>query len=614
MYAAVADVPAVGAMFHQNHPLFTPVLWLVVRAFRACGYAGSSLLPGAAISAAFAAGAAGLFYLALRRIGAAAATAALATGAAAFSAAWWYFAGEVEVVSCISFFIAGALLILAPVPRHWGRAVAAAFWLGAATWFHITVVLFVPVAAFLLAETRENRWLGPATFGAVYVAVAAAPYVIISQITYRHAGVGGFWAWINFYGNISEAWGVLSASRFKGGLLSVLTAVASPGLDRGWDSSGMRFSVAVARFAPAAVLVGGAFATVVAAVPRLWREKRRWLLAGAFWFAGYQLFFSWWECSNVEWWVATLMPVWFLFGLAAPRRPAFVLPAAALISCLAAVNFTRLILPTNRPGRDLAEGAARVIATATQPGDVVLLSRVPVAIWLENQTRGKRTIMGSGGRGEIEEVERFIDELICPEGEIKMPPGYAFLTDYEMDNRDLDQGVAGDDVRASLFRIIRNAEPAAVVPFRGRPRVLYRCRGAAELESLSIYEAEHGTRKEEFRVLRKAGATNRFNINVPEEGQYVICIQARGTSAGDQWPAVRVAADDKTLSAFAVTTDYWWFYETNAVLGAGNHAIDVVLLNGFRDPAAGEKRFLYLNRLALYRDAGGVAPLKPFAD
>ena len=81
VYAAVADGPAVGAMFHQNHPLFTPVLWLVVRAFRACGYAGSSLVPGAAVSAAFAAGAAGLFYLALRRLGAAAATAALATAA-----------------------------------------------------------------------------------------------------------------------------------------------------------------------------------------------------------------------------------------------------------------------------------------------------------------------------------------------------------------------------------------------------------------------------------------------------------------------------------------------------------------------------------------------------
>jgi hypothetical protein len=38
------------------------------------------------------------------------------------------------------------------------------------------------------------------------------------------------------------------------------------------------------------------------------------------------------------------------------------------------------------------------------------------------------------------------------------------------------------------------------------------------------------------------------------------------------------------------------------------------LLNGFPDAAAREKRFFYINRLALYRDAGEVAPLKPFID
>ncbi|MEE9456514.1 MAG: carbohydrate-binding domain-containing protein, partial [bacterium] len=79
---------------------------------------------------------------------------------------------------------------------------------------------------------------------------------------------------------------------------------------------------------------------------------------------------------------------------------------------------------------------------------------------------------------------------------------------------------------------------------------------------------------------------------------------ARGAPARGEWPTVRVAADGETLSTFAVTTDYWWFYETKAVLGAGKHIINVVLLNGFRDPAAGEKRFLYLNRLAVYRDPG----------
>jgi hypothetical protein len=159
-------------------------------------------------------------------------------------------------------------------------------------------------------------------------------------------------------------------------------------------------------------------------------------------------------------------------------------------------------------------------------------------------------------------------------------------------------------MRVSLFRIIRNAEPVALVPFYGPPRVLYRCCGAAKLESLRIYEAERGTRKKEFRVLREADDIKRFKVNVPEEGRYVVCVQARGTFAKGEWPIVRVAADGETLSTFAVTTDYWWFYETKAVLRAGKHTIDVVLRNGFRDAAAGEKRFLYINRLAVYRDPG----------
>jgi hypothetical protein len=225
-------------------------------------------------------------------------------------------------------------------------------------------------------------------------------------------------------------------------------------------------------------------------------------------------------------------------------------------------------------------------------------------IWLENQTKRTLTVVGSGGRRQLEEVEMFIDELNCPSPEIKTGRGNAFLTDYEMDNPDLDPAVNGDKMRASLFRIVRNAEPVALVPFNGRRAVLYRCRGAAKLKSLRIYEAERGMRKKEFRVLRKKGSAKAFKVKVPEEGRYVICLQARGTPAKGEWPAVRVAVDGKVLSTSVVTSDYWWFYDTRATLDAGKHKVKVVLRNGFRDPAAGEKRFLYLNRLAVYRDPG----------
>jgi len=58
----------------------------------------------------------------------------------------------------------------------------------------------------------------------------------------------------------------------------------------------------------------------------------------------------------------------------------------------------------------------------------------------------------------------------------------------------------------------------------------------------------------------------------------------------------------KVFSTFDVKTVYWWFYDTKALLEAGEHNVKIVLRNGLRDRATGEKRFLYLNRLALYRD------------
>jgi hypothetical protein len=67
------------------------------------------------------------------------------------------------------------------------------------------------------------------------------------------------------------------------------------------------------------------------------------------------------------------------------------------------------------------------------------------------------------------------------------------------------------------------------------------------------------------------------------------------------------------FSKFDVRTDYWWFYDTKARLDAGQRRVKVVLRNGWRDPATGEERFLYLNRLIIYRDpaegrGGGEPP------
>lgn len=611
--ATSIDAPEIGIFLHQNHLAFTPLVWLLVKGLRALGWSGSVFAVAAAVSSIFTGAAAGGFYLFLRRAGVTSRVSLLALGAATSSAAWWFYAGGAEQRSAIPFIIVGALLLLAAPARRWYSAAAVAVWLGVGAWFHISITLFFPVAAILLARNKEGRWLRLSVFGAIYAVVAFVPYVIVFRVFYQGLYGGTFYKWITFL-HWWGGWGQLDWIRFWDGALRLMAAAIAPGDGLNCLLTGISWAEFVPRLGPGVVFLAAVIAVIAFRGKRLWREKRWWLAAGITWFLIYHTFFSWWAPQNAEWWVATIMPLWVLFALAAPSRLAFVLPAAAVILCVAAVNFTRLILPNSRPGRDPAERAACVIAAATEPGDAVLISRMRTAIWLGNQTKRTRIVRGSGGRSGIEEVKKFINDVTRPSPGVKSGRGDAFLTDYELDNRDLGPGRDGNKMRASLFRIIRNAEPVALVPFYGRPRVLYRCCGAAKLEALRICEAERGMRKNEFRILRKKGSAKAFKVKVPAEGRYVLCLQARGTPAKGGWPIVRVAADDEKLATFAVTTDYWRFYETKAVLGAGKHTISVVLLNGFRDAAAGEKRFLYLNRLALYRDAGEVAALKPFID
>ncbi len=614
--ATLAEVPTSDTFLHQNHLLFAPAIWLFLKFLRAFGYGGPSLTAGAAVSSIFAGAAAAGFFLLLRRLSVSFVVSLLALGAAAFSAAWWYFAGEAELLSGISFFIVGAVFILAGRMRVWRKAVAVAVWLAVGTWFHISLVLFLPVAAILLAEDRARRWLRLSAFGAIYALLALPAYMFVFRFVYHGEGLRSFYNWITFL-HWWGGWGSFDWNRLSGGALRLIAATVAPGDNLIRSFNGLAEAEIVAGFGPGAVFLAGAVAVVVVGLGLLWRRRRWWLAAGIAWFVLYQIFFSWWEPTNAEWWIATAMPIWLLCALAAPRRLTFVVPAAAAVFSVAVINFGRLVLPQSRPGQDSAERTASAIAAATRPGDTVMISCMRVKVWLENKTKLTRRVMGYDSRGGLDDVGIFIDEVTGASREAKGGRGRVFLSDYEMDNQGLDQGAGGDHVRASFFGIIRNAEPVGLVPLDERRLVLYRCRGPAKLESLRIYEAERGTRKKEFRVQRGAGGKERFKIDIPDEGRYVISVQARGTAARNEWPAVSVVADGKTLSTFDVTTDYWWFYETKAMLGAGKHTIDIVLRNGLWDRAAGEGRFLYVNRLAVYREpaegrgAGEVRELGP---
>ena len=616
-YCSVADTPSFGRLFHQNHPLLTPAFWCVMRVVRGLGYAGSSLTPPAALSALWAGAASGGFYLVLRRIGARPASAALAVAAASFSAAWWYFAGLAEPVACILFFIVGALFLVAPWPPSWRRALAVGCWLGIGTWFHVTVALFIPVAGVLVAGGRGGRWGRWAALFAAYAVTASAAYAVISQCVLRHEGLAAFWDWINSYRSHSDAYGSLTASRVPDGLLQILVASVAPRRELHLESIHMGFGTAAFKFAPAAALVGVALVTIGVAVRRLWREHRRWLVAAAVWFVSYQLFFTWWESGNNSWWAGVTLPVWLLFALAAPARRVFLIPFGAVVLVAAGVNFDRVILPSSRPGHNGAENAARVFIAASRPGDNLWVPHSAVELWIRHLTRDDRPLTKTG-LGTIPGSYTGRAISLARRGPANAPAGAdVYMTDYELDNPRLGKGRRARAAKKAFFKILRNAEPVTLTYFYGRPRVLYRYRGAAEFGSLRIYEAERGTRDNEFRVLDRPGCAERFKVKILEKGRYVISVQASGTPARGEWPAASVAVDGDVLSTFAVTSDYWWFYDTRTTLDPGKHEIKVILRNGLPDRATGETRVLYVNRLAIYRDPAegrGANPAAPEKD
>ena len=611
-HSMVADTPSFGRFFHHNHPLLTPTFWCAMRVFRGFGYGGSSLMPPAALSALWAGAAAGGFYLVLRRIGARPVSAALAAAGASFSAAWWHFAGLAEPVACIMFFTVGTLLLLTPWPMTWRRALAVGCWLGAGTWFHITLVLLLPVAGILVAGGREGRWGRWAAFFAAYAVTASAAYAVISQCVLRHESVGEFLGWINSYKVRFHSYGIWAARRFPEGLLQILVATVAPRRELHLGILYMKSGEAAFKLAPAAGLIVFALATISVAMPRLWREHRRWVAAAVAWFVGYQILFTWWECGNPSWWVGVTLPIWLLFGLAAPARRPFVIAACAVILAGAAVNFYRVILPSGRPGHNQAENAARVFLAASRPGDKLWVPHSATALWIRHLSGNDRGLTHTWPGVVPGSYNRRVLSL-NKGGRTNSPGGAAvYLTDYELDNPRVGKGPEADAARKVFFKVLHNAEPVALIPLYGWPRVLYRSYGTAKLKSLKIYEAENNTESKEFRVLREPSGTHRFKVKVPEKGRWVVCVQARGSQARGEWPIVRVLAEGETITTFPVQTGYWWFYETSVILSAGKHTIDVVLLNGFGDRATGEKRFLYINRLALYRHEGEGSHLKPF--
>ncbi|MGD8719845.1 MAG: carbohydrate-binding domain-containing protein [Candidatus Zixiibacteriota bacterium] len=607
LYALAAEVREAYPFFHWHHLLYTPLTTVALKLARAFGYAGGAFAPMAAVSAVAAGAAAGLFYLTLRRLGARLGIAALATAGLAFSAAWWYFAGEAEVLALISLFIAGATYLLAGRPVAPKKGLVLGVWLAVGTLCHQAVFLFTPVAFVLLAAERGNRPGRLAAFALSYAVLTAVPYYLIPYLYYDVRGWGDWLNWVTYYASWGD-WGHFTRERLARGFVTMLAAVVS-GPVAGDVGRAVPPADFLRRYGPAVLIWAGLCGTVVAAAGALWRERRVWLVAAVLWFVGFHFFFTWWEPENVEWWIATTMPLWLLFGLALgdKRIPlAFRACAALAIIGAAAFNFGRVIQPATEPGRNDAEAAARGIVAATKPGDAVFMSHLDVNAWVDYLSRHTRKLSApfmAPAPGDAASLEA---RAKAGFPEYAVAGSALYFTNFEWD----DPGGIGVDaaaareLRVPFFKMILAADPVTLLRFPGGERVLYRYGGyAAEARDVQVMEAETPGSYEEGVALLTSKAAADFEFTAFRKGEYEIFVEARGTPARGTWPHMEVSADGWPLGVTAVDAAYWRFYRTSVSCRAGPHRLSVKFLNDYYDPSTGENRDLFVNRVIVFRES-----------
>jgi len=609
-YALAADVKDAYPFFHWHHLLYTPVTWLVLNAARWAGYGGGVFAPITAVSAASAAGAAAFFYLTLRRLGGTIVAASFATAFLSFSSAWWYFAGEAEVLAVISLFIAGALYLLAGRNAGWKSALPLACWLGAGTLFHQAISLFVPVAAIILAWDKRGRWPKLLTFGCVYGVLALVPYVLIPRFYYGVRGWSEWAGWATYYLSWGD-WGHFTAERVARGFVTTLGAVvAGPDpFDVGEVLSAKRV---LADYMPAVLVWAAALATIATGAGALWRTRRRWLVAAGVWFVFYFAFFTWWEPENAEWGIATTIPVWLLFGLSVPRRRAFYATAVCVLACVAGLNWARLISPASMRGQNDAEAAARAIVSETAPGDAVLISHLDVYAWTDLLGRHTRMLYTPFVKADAGGATAFAAAAASGFNGYAAEGRRLYFTDYEWDEKTPGDAAAKVNLKIAFFKMMRNGAPVAGIRFPQGPRVFYRFEGSADdLRDVAVYEAEGDNAAPRHVLLSTTGASAEFAVDIPEKDKYVLCVQARGQFAAGEWPVMEVLVDGMAIGKTSVDVPYWGFYEAGLTLGPGTHRIKTVFCNDYYDAATASGRDLLVNRLIVYRRASPEAAADP---
>ncbi len=356
-----------GFFFHPHHLLYNPSGWLFWQFWRRAGYTGNAEVPLQVLNslAGILCGI-GLYRLVLRLTQCWWAALA-AAGLLVFNYTVWYFSVEVEVylLALIWLLLTLALLITLLYHPRPGIAILLGVTVGMATLYHQANGLLVPIvviAVVLSPLCRRTRLTALTMIGTIAGTIVALGYTLVGFGYYGFQSVAQLGGWMFFF--IRTGWWGHPASDRLSDLGAGLGNSLSP--QGPWP-----YWAAIVIL----VLLGG---------PGAFKRWPRVIVLCCAWIVIYGAFFVWWEADNIEFWIATLLPVWVLVGLCTAALGAmwrhhayrWGLPATAVVACmlpllLAWQNYP-IVQRRGDPRTDLQRALVNRLQVASSHGDLIL--------------------------------------------------------------------------------------------------------------------------------------------------------------------------------------------------------------------------------------------------
>lgn len=482
-----------STIFNPYHLIYNWLGWFVYHGALTFGYDGGPIGPVQALNAVTGAIGIALLWAFLRSVVPGRLVAGGACGILAFSYGYWGYSVDVEV-----YVLSTVLLLVSLMLAHRAamRPSAGAFLLlglanGVAVLGHNTNVLFAAVAAVaLLIAWRTLPLRDVIRCGLAYAAGAAA--VVLGSYAIAIPVVGldsprAFWDWLTADAQNGQ-WGYFTKTSgikvFVGlgraliaGHFALALGPVRDFADRAFKDKSLREEYFLVRnyssvLATLLLAVSAAVVGLLAVAASRWLSRPKLDPAArtlaqlcAAWIVTYTVFFSWWEPANLEFWIATWLPIAILLVLpfASPQPPRWSRLAPMLIggavAGLFAVNLAGSVLPQRHAADDYWRVRATWYAQNTQQSDLVFTNGYIYSEYL--RYFGKGTVIDVpfditsplGFENTLAEMQRRIDA--APQSRVLFSSELLYPGDDEYSHCHEPECTIGETVRGAYLDKLR---------------------------------------------------------------------------------------------------------------------------------------------------------------